>query len=161
MWTKWCWIMIFAQLWPNRCPLLWSFGYAISGLHQSETLVVHQLKSFNRPLRIMLFSFPKIPCWVSRRSGFEKSRLAGIPWNPGVSQLGIQSSQVMMTETGPCLVEVNSRCHGAAGSWMPLARALTGYTQATGFGRENHPFEEESSPHLAGWKCQFGNPIIN
>ena len=35
-----------------------------------------------------------------------------------------------MTETGPCLVEVNSRCHGAAGSWMPLARALTGYTQA-------------------------------
>eukprot|EP00490_Sorites_sp_Unknown_P029638 CAMPEP_0114664610 /NCGR_PEP_ID=MMETSP0191-20121206/29109_1 /TAXON_ID=126664 /ORGANISM="Sorites sp." /LENGTH=146 /DNA_ID=CAMNT_0001907183 /DNA_START=1 /DNA_END=441 /DNA_ORIENTATION=+ len=34
-----------------------------------------------------------------------------------------------MTETGPCLVEVNSRCHGAAGSWMPLAKALTGYTQ--------------------------------
>lgn len=36
-----------------------------------------------------------------------------------------------MTETGPCLVEVNSRCHGAAGSWMPLARAMTGYTQAS------------------------------
>ena len=35
-----------------------------------------------------------------------------------------------MTETGPCLVEVNSRCHGANGSWMPLALALTGYSQA-------------------------------
>ncbi len=34
-----------------------------------------------------------------------------------------------MTETGPCLVEVNSRCHGAAGAWMSLARSLTGYTQ--------------------------------
>ena len=43
-----------------------------------------------------------------------------------------------MTETGPCLVEVNSRCHGAAGSWMPLARALTGYTQAAlGRARKN------------------------
>ena len=42
---------------------------------------------------------------------------------------GATHTEVMMTETGPCLVEVNSRCHGAGGSWMPLARALTGYTQ--------------------------------
>jgi len=42
---------------------------------------------------------------------------------------GATHTEVMMTETGPCLVEVNSRCHGAAGAWMPLARALTGYTQ--------------------------------
>ena len=42
---------------------------------------------------------------------------------------GATHTEVMMTETGPCLVEVNSRCHGAAGSWMPLARAMTGYTQ--------------------------------
>ena len=42
---------------------------------------------------------------------------------------GATHTEVMMTESGPCLVEVNSRCHGAAGSWMPLARALTGYTQ--------------------------------
>lgn len=42
---------------------------------------------------------------------------------------GATHTEVMMTETGPCLVEVNSRCHGAAGVWMPLARALTGYTQ--------------------------------
>ena len=42
---------------------------------------------------------------------------------------GATHTEVMMTETGPCLVEVNSRCHGAAGSWMPLARAMAGYTQ--------------------------------
>ena len=29
-----------------------------------------------------------------------------------------------MTEDGPCLVEVNSRCHGANGAWMPLVQAL-------------------------------------
>lgn len=34
-----------------------------------------------------------------------------------------------MTATGPCLVELNSRVNGAAGAWIPLARALTGYTQ--------------------------------
>jgi len=42
---------------------------------------------------------------------------------------GATHTEVMMTPTGPCLVEVNSRCHGAAGAWMPLAHALTGYTQ--------------------------------
>jgi len=42
---------------------------------------------------------------------------------------GATHTEVMMTADGPCLVEVNSRCHGAAGAWMPLARALTGYTQ--------------------------------
>jgi hypothetical protein len=42
---------------------------------------------------------------------------------------GATHTEVMMTADGPCLVEVNSRCHGANGSWMPLAKALTGYTQ--------------------------------
>merc|ERR1740138_1746708 len=42
---------------------------------------------------------------------------------------GATHTEVMMTADGPCLVEVNSRCHGAAGAWMPLARAMTGYTQ--------------------------------
>lgn len=42
---------------------------------------------------------------------------------------GATHTEVMMTADGPCLVEVNSRCHGAAGAWMPLAEALTGYTQ--------------------------------
>lgn len=42
---------------------------------------------------------------------------------------GATHTEVMMTEDGPCLVEVNSRCHGANGAWMPLVQALTGYTQ--------------------------------
>lgn len=42
---------------------------------------------------------------------------------------GATHTEVMMTTTGPCLIEVNGRCHGAAGAWMPLAKALTGYTQ--------------------------------
>eukprot|EP00425_Heterocapsa_triquetra_P039836 CAMPEP_0195080020 /NCGR_PEP_ID=MMETSP0448-20130528/21828_1 /TAXON_ID=66468 /ORGANISM="Heterocapsa triquestra, Strain CCMP 448" /LENGTH=447 /DNA_ID=CAMNT_0040112929 /DNA_START=117 /DNA_END=1460 /DNA_ORIENTATION=- len=42
---------------------------------------------------------------------------------------GATHTEVMMTSTGPCLVEVNSRCHGAAGAWIPLARATTGYSQ--------------------------------
>ena len=37
---------------------------------------------------------------------------------------GATHTEVMMTEDGPCLVEVNSRCHGANGAWMPLVQAL-------------------------------------
>merc|ERR1712083_884009 len=32
----------------------------------------------------------------------------------------------MMTADGPCLVEMNCRLSGAGGSWVPLAKALTG-----------------------------------
>ena len=42
---------------------------------------------------------------------------------------GPTHTEVMMTETGPCLVEINSRCHGAGGACMPLAQATVGYTQ--------------------------------
>lgn len=36
----------------------------------------------------------------------------------------------MMTPDGPCLVEMNCRSHGGEGSWVPLARSLTGgYSQ--------------------------------
>lgn len=42
---------------------------------------------------------------------------------------GATHTEVMLTETGPCLVEVNSRCHGASGAWLPLASAVAGYTQ--------------------------------
>ena len=34
--------------------------------------------------------------------------------------------EIIITEEGPCLVEINCRAHGADGSWTPLARALTG-----------------------------------
>jgi len=48
--------------------------------------------------------------------------------------LGIKNGpthgEVMMTQDGPCLVEMNCRTHGGDGNWTPLARALTGgYSQ--------------------------------
>jgi len=38
-------------------------------------------------------------------------------------------AEVKWTETGPCLVEVGSRCAGGSGSWVPLAKLAYGYTQ--------------------------------
>ena len=38
--------------------------------------------------------------------------------------------EIVMTSAGPCLVEMNGRAHGGNGSFLPVARALTGgYTQ--------------------------------
>jgi len=47
---------------------------------------------------------------------------------------GPSHGEVIMTEDGPCLVEMNCRAHGADGNWAPLARALTGgsYCQIEG-----------------------------
>mmetsp|Transcript_16175 Transcript_16175/g.37258 ORF Transcript_16175/g.37258 Transcript_16175/m.37258 type:complete len:982 (-) Transcript_16175:345-3290(-) len=43
---------------------------------------------------------------------------------------GPSHGEVMMTEDGPCLVEMNCRAHGGDGTFSPLARALTGsYSQ--------------------------------
>ena len=43
---------------------------------------------------------------------------------------GPMHGEVMMTPTGPCLVEMNCRSHGGDGSWSVLAEALTGgYSQ--------------------------------
>lgn len=39
---------------------------------------------------------------------------------------GPTHTEVIMTNDGPCLVEVNCRANGGDGSWVPLARALTG-----------------------------------
>eukprot|EP00457_Paulinella_chromatophora_P002941 gb/GEZN01002946.1/.p1 GENE.gb/GEZN01002946.1/~~gb/GEZN01002946.1/.p1 ORF type:complete len:581 (+),score=72.13 gb/GEZN01002946.1/:152-1894(+) len=50
--------------------------------------------------------------------------------------LGIRNGpghgEVMYTPKGPRLVEVGSRCHGAEGNWVPLARKVWGYTQVDG-----------------------------
>lgn len=130
-------------------------------MHQFETLVIHQLKSFNRPLRIM-FSFPKFPAESHAEVVLKNLASPVESWGFSARILGskrIQSSQVMMTETGPCLVEVNSRCHGAAGSWMPLARALTGYTQASAMAVKIHPFEVPFSDHMT--YSQFVGPQMN
>merc|ERR1719230_2453588 len=43
---------------------------------------------------------------------------------------GPSHGEVMMTQRGPCLVEMNCRAHGGDGAWDPLARELTGgFTQ--------------------------------
>jgi Phosphoribosylglycinamide synthetase, ATP-grasp (A) domain len=43
---------------------------------------------------------------------------------------GPSHGEVMITENGPCLVEMNCRAHGGDGSWRPLCKALTGgYSQ--------------------------------
>lgn len=43
---------------------------------------------------------------------------------------GPSHGEVMMTDQGPCLVEMNCRAHGGDGCWRPLCRALTGgYSQ--------------------------------
>ena len=41
----------------------------------------------------------------------------------------IDYHQVIFTPTGPCLVEVGSRCHGGEASWMPIANECVGYNQ--------------------------------
>jgi len=46
----------------------------------------------------------------------------------GVSD-GPSHAEVMMTSTGPCLVEVGARCHGGEGTWKPIADAAVGYNQ--------------------------------
>ena len=42
---------------------------------------------------------------------------------------GPAHAEVMMTATGPCLVEVGSRCHGGEGTWQPIADGCLGYNQ--------------------------------
>jgi hypothetical protein len=42
---------------------------------------------------------------------------------------GPAHAEVMLTSTGPCLVEVGSRCHGGEGTWKPIADNCVGYNQ--------------------------------
>lgn len=54
-----------------------------------------------------------------------------IPYNFGVLDAlgmahGPSHGEIIITKDGPCLVEMNCRAHGADGTWVPLARALTG-----------------------------------
>jgi len=58
-----------------------------------------------------------------------------IPYTRGVLDAmgfrnGPSHGEIMMTEEGPCLVEMNCRAHGGDGNWRQLCRALTGgYSQ--------------------------------
>jgi len=47
-------------------------------------------------------------------------------------KFGPTHGEAMMTDNGPCLVEMNCRAHGGDGAWIPLAKALTGgYTMVS------------------------------
>jgi len=58
-----------------------------------------------------------------------------VPYARGVlNVLGVNNgpshAEVILTPTGPCLVEMNVRAHGGDGNWRSLARGLTGgYSQ--------------------------------
>ncbi len=58
-----------------------------------------------------------------------------VPYARGVLDvLGVHNgpshAEVILTPTGPCLVEMNVRAHGGDGNWRSLARGLTGgYSQ--------------------------------
>lgn len=39
--------------------------------------------------------------------------------------------EVKYTTTGPCLVEVGTRCHGGEGTWQAIAQECLGYNQAS------------------------------
>lgn len=42
---------------------------------------------------------------------------------------GPSHAEVIITEDGPCLVEMNCRANGGDGIWVPLCRAIAGYSQ--------------------------------
>lgn len=42
---------------------------------------------------------------------------------------GPSHMEIMYTATGPCLVEVGSRCQGGEGTWLPITKECHGYTQ--------------------------------
>ncbi|CAN0120218.1 unnamed protein product, partial [Discosporangium mesarthrocarpum] len=46
----------------------------------------------------------------------------GVRYGPG-------HMEVKYTSTGPCLVEVGSRCHGGEGTWQDIANECLGYNQ--------------------------------
>ena len=41
---------------------------------------------------------------------------------------GPSHMEVMLGPTGPCLVEVGSRCHGGEASWLPVVQECLGYS---------------------------------
>ena len=72
---------------------------------------------------------------VLRRSSQGAREKALIAYSEKVVQaLGIfhgpSHMEVMYNDvTGPCLVEVGSRCHGGEGTWVPVAEECLGYSQ--------------------------------
>jgi biotin carboxylase len=97
------------------------------GLHKTVMVWVYDKRACNGADFVYFGMLP-----VPSDSAVAKQLIA---YTQGVlDALGIMNGpthgEVMMTEDGPCLVEMNCRSHGGDGYWVPLARALTGgYSQ--------------------------------
>lgn len=84
----------------------------------------------------------------------------------GVSN-GPSHGEIILTEDGPCLVEMNCRCHGGDGNWRPLCKAMTGgYDQVSatvlayldGPAFEQVPDEPPSPLKGASWFSMSDSP---
>jgi len=93
------------------------------GVHKTTMIWVYDKRPANGAEFVY---YGKMPV----RSDSEEAKVL-VPYVRGVLdalqiQNGPTHGEVMMTATGPCLVEMNCRAHGGEGSWVPLARGLTG-----------------------------------
>jgi len=100
------------------------------GVHKTTMVWVYDKRKANGGDFVY---YGKIPVAIDSKEAQEM-----IPYVRGVlDALGIKNGpthgEVMMTQRGPCLVEMNCRAHGGDGAWNPLAMELTGgFTQVNG-----------------------------
>jgi len=98
-----------------------------NGKHKTTAIWVYDKRPANGAAFVYFGMLPV-------RSDSEEAKLL-VPYVRGVLdalqiKYGATHGEVMMTESGPCLVEMNCRAHGGDGSWVPMAKALTGgYSQ--------------------------------
>jgi biotin carboxylase len=70
---------------------------------------------------------------------------------------GASHGEVILTKSGPCLVEVGARCHGCEGTFMPLADRVWGYNQVGALVSATlSQTEFDSLPDVCGDEKEFG-----
>jgi len=73
---------------------------------------------------------------------------------------GAGHGEVIMTPTGPCLVEIGARCHGCEGTFMPLADRVWGYNQVDAVVAATVSQEEfDALPDVCGDENEYGFKI--
>jgi len=97
------------------------------GVHKTMMVWVYERKRANNSQFVLYSILPIDPQ--------SEEAQALIPYAQGVLDvLGVKNGpthgEVIITDDGPCLVEMNCRANGGDGTWGPLCRALTGgYSQ--------------------------------
>mmetsp|Transcript_3871 Transcript_3871/g.5772 ORF Transcript_3871/g.5772 Transcript_3871/m.5772 type:complete len:931 (-) Transcript_3871:263-3055(-) len=97
------------------------------GVHKTTMIWVYDKQSANGSNGVYFGMLP-----VAAESSEARMLIPYVRWS--LDALGVKNgpsqAEVIMTPDGPVLVGLNVRCHGDDGTWIPLARALTGgYTQ--------------------------------